>query len=167
MSLKRFIIASVNQGWAEIGKVYYAYEQNTIFLSGICEADTFLDEPACSTETRAYLKNIGSLTLRLTDVFSVKGSSRIANLEMNSDSKIRYQTAIEFLFRKNIIGYFHQEPPLMTLTTATALKVNDSISVGYLSILEPKGGGVYNLKHDYQLERTQGPRYEKFYEIQH
>lgn len=166
MSLKRFIIASVNQGWAEIGKDYYAYEQNTIFLSGICEADTFLDEPACSTEARAYLKNIGSLTLRLADVFSVKGSSRLANLEMDSESKMRYQAAMEFLFRKNIIGYFHQERPLMTLSPSTALKPNDFISVSYLSVIEPKGDGIYNLIHDYPLERTQGPRYEKFYEAQ-
>lgn len=163
---KRFIIGTVNQGQPEIGKNYSAYKQNTIFLSGVCEAETFLDEPAYSTEARAFLKSIGFLALKITNIFETGGTTRIAELEMDSESKSRYQKVMEFLFRNNVIGYFHQNPPLMTLSHGTVLKPDDLISVGYLSIIEPKGEGIYNLKHDYQLERTQGPRYEKFFEAQ-
>lgn len=160
MLQKRFVIGSINQGRASVNGVFSAYEQNTIFYSDVCTAEDFLDEPHYDPEARAFLKSIGSLVLTVCSVTSIDNKTRIAQLEMDEDSQLRYQKAMDFLFRNNIIGYFHQDPPLMTMTEMTALEVGNQLSIGYFSIMEPIGEGEYRLKHDYQIQRPQGHRFE-------
>lgn len=165
MFQKRFVIGSINQGKAKVGDTFSAYEQNTIFLSGVCVADDFLDEPAKRPKARALLKSVGSLCLNICSIEDTEDGIRVANLDMEEDSKERYQAAMEYLFRDNIIGYFHQDPPLMTLTPMTALEVGDQLKVSYFSVMQPLNKGLYVLWHDYPTERKQGPRFEKFEEL--
>lgn len=162
---KRFIIGSVNQGKLELEEVYSAFQQNTIFLSGICEAEDYLDEPAMYSDARGYLKSIGSLLLDVSKITQIDSGLKIAELEMEVESQKRYEEAVSFLFRENLIGYYHQDPAIMTLSPRSALQEGDKLGLSYFSILEPMGSGDYRLKHDYQLERTQGPRYEKFKDL--
>jgi len=162
---KRFIISSVNQGKLELGQVYSAFQQNTIFLSGVCEAEDYLDEPALHADVRGYLKSIGSLILDITKITEADSGIKVAELQLEADSQNRYEEAVGFLFRENLIGYHHQTPSIMTLSPRSVLEEGDKLGVSYFSILEPLGAGEYRLKHDYQLERTQGPRYEKFKDL--
>lgn len=158
----RFIIGTVNQGKLRVGETYSAYQQNTIFLSGLCTADSFLDEPVMNPQARGFLKNLGGLCLELTSIVKIDDSSRVAELIMVGDSKEKYYKAIQYLFTGNMDGYGEQQLPIMTLTPKTALRVGDKLGVSYLSILSPEGEGQYTLKHDYPIERTQGPRYENY-----
>lgn len=162
MHQNRFVIGSVRQGSHEVGEKFSAYEQGTIFLSGVCEAEDFLDEPALDKECLSFLKNIGGLVMRVGDISHLGYDACIAELEVDEASRSKYQIAMAHLFRNNLSGYRHQEPTLMTLPKNTALRTGDTLDLSYLSVLEPVGDGEYILKHDYPLERTQGPRFEKF-----
>ena len=158
---KRFVIGSINQGNVQIGHSFSALEQNTLFFTDICTADDYLDEPSHNFEARGFLKSIGALCLQIVSIGNIDTQHRIAELAMDDRSKQRYKDATGFLFRGNDIGYLHQDPPIMTMSISTVLQPGNSIGVSYLSVMEPVGGGEYVLKHDYPIERTQGPRFEK------
>ena len=157
----KFVLGTINQGGAYPDYEFSAYDQNTIFLSSVCSADNYLDLPAQDSSIRAELKNIGSLIMNITNIVCVD-DNRFAELEMDENTKDKYVRITELLFSTDKGEYSDQSPKLMTLSPMTTLRVGDHLGVGYISVLEVLGEGKYRLKHDYPIERTQGPRYEKF-----
>lgn len=158
-------MGSVNQGQIKVGDVFSAHEQNTIFLTDVCSANSYLDGPMRYPEERSFLKNIGSLTLRIANVIFLDDVRRVAELKMEEDSAKKYEAAISYLLKDNFAGYRNQNPPLMTMTPRTVLRVGDALSLSYLSVMEPLGEGSYKFKHDYPIQRTQGPRFEFYGEL--
>lgn len=156
----KFVLGTINQGSAYPDYEFSAYDQNTIFLSSVCSADDYLDLPAQDPSLRAELKNIGSLIMAITNIVCIE-ENRFAEFEMDDNSKDKYGMVIDLLFSTDKEGYSDQNPKLMTLSPTTTLRVGDHLGVSYISVMEVLGEGNYRLKHDYPIERTQGPRYEK------
>jgi hypothetical protein len=157
----KLVLGTINQGGAYPEYEFSAYNQNTIFLSSVCSADDYLDLPAQEPSLRAELKNIGSLIMTITNIVCID-ENRFAELEMDDNSKDKYKKITDLLFSADKDDYSDQTPKIMTLSPMTTLRVGDQLGVGYISVLEVMGEGNYRLKHDYPIERIQGPRYEKF-----
>lgn len=161
MPRPKFVLGTINQGKAHVDYEFSAYDQNTIFLSSECSADDYLDLPAKEPSLRGALKNIGSLVMAITNIVCIE-DNRFAEFEMDDNSKDKYGKLTDLLFSTSKAGYSDQNPKLMTLSPMTTLRVGDQLGVSYISVLEVLGEGKYKLKHDYPIERIQGPRYEKF-----
>lgn len=157
---KKFLLGSINQGKVDIGDEFSAHKQNTIFFSGICAAENYLDDIYSDQSPIAVLKKIGGLSLVITNITPVDSEYKVAELEMTKHSLNKYNQTVEYLFPAKNRVYVPQNPSIMSLTTTTNLKINDTLTFGYLSILKPLGEGRYRLMHDYPLDRTQGPRFE-------
>jgi len=161
MPRSTIVLGTINQGRAYPDYEFSAHDQNTIFLSSECTADNYLDLPALDPSIRGALKNIGSLIMTITNIVNIDGA-RFAELEMDEESTDKYTKITDLLFSADKAVYSDQSPKIMTLTPKTALRIGDQLGVSYISVMEVLGGGNYRLKHDYPIERTKGPRYEKY-----
>jgi hypothetical protein len=157
--MTEFIIGSVRQG-AGTNKLWRPGDQInarkvcTMFFTGVCPSINEI--PGVLNQ----LKSVSGFVVSIDAVGFVSDDVRFAELSLEDPGKLYKEILSDCLFSDRLEDMYIQTPPVMTLPNGCSVGVGDRFNVGYLSILSPVDVGVYELVHDYPLQRSQGPRFE-------
>lgn len=164
--MAELILGNINQGsrdkpnglWRP-NDVINALHTHTMFFTGICRSHNYLD---LSREVLHDLKSNRSFAVKIGEIITLSECARLAEINCVTleDKKTLAAIIMQLVGRdledQEIFGEMN-----MTLPEGSRLESGMEIAIGYISVLEPLGGGSYRLHHDYPLRKS-GPRFEFF-----